>query len=156
MTAQRGMEQHYASVSPSVVATFRLVADAVTLKAWPTPENVLRQSARATLEPTNKPCHVLSMIPPVSRTPPVLDMSPDGTFRTKPSGLRAPLSFKLLLAATIVAVMAGAFAIAALALWVAALLLPVVIIATGVAFAAFKYRQWRRGGRVGARSVYPR
>ena len=96
------------------------------------------------------------MIPPTNRTPPVLDMSPDGTFRTRSSGLRAPLSFKLLLGATIVAVVAGAFAIAALALWVAALLLPVVVIAAGVAFGAFKYRQWRRGGSAGARSIYPR
>ena len=90
-----------------------------------------------------------------NRNPPVLDMAPDGTFRTRPSGLRAPLSFKLLLGATIVAVMAGAFAVAALALWVAALLLPVVIIAAGVAFAAFKYRQWRRRPMPGARSIYP-
>ena len=91
-----------------------------------------------------------------NRAPPVLDMAPDGTFHTKPSGLRAPLSFKLLLGATIVAVLAGAFAIAALTLWVAALLLPVVVIAGGVAFATFKYRQWRRGVSSGARSIYPR
>lgn len=131
-------------------------AGAAALEAWPVPKGVLRQSARVALEPTNAPCHVLLMTQPTSRTPPVLDMSPDGTFRTKPSGLRAPLSFKLLLGATIVAVMAGAFAIAALALWVAALLLPVVIIAAAVAFGAFRYRQWRRGGVVGARSIYPR
>lgn len=96
------------------------------------------------------------MIPGPNRTPPVIDMAPDGTFRTKPSGLRAPLSFKLLLGATIVAVVAGAFAVAALALWVAAMLLPVVIIAAFVAFAALKYRRWRRGTAVGPRSVYPR
>jgi hypothetical protein len=96
------------------------------------------------------------MIPGPNRTPPVIDMAPDGTFRTKPSGLRAPLSFKLLLGATIVAVVAGAFAAAALALWVAAMLLPVVIVAAAVAFAALKYRQWRRGTAAGARSIYPR
>jgi hypothetical protein len=96
------------------------------------------------------------MIPPTNRVPPVLDMAPDGTFRTRPSGLRAPLSFKLLLGATIVAVVAGAFAVAALALWVVALLLPVVIVAAGVAFAALKYRQWRRGTLGSARSIYPR
>ncbi len=102
------------------------------------------------------------MVQSGNRTPPVLDMAPDGTFRTKPSGrtkplgLRAPLSFKLLLGATIVAVLAGAFAIAALALWVVALLLPVVVIAAGVAFATYKYRQWRRGVSTGIRSIYPR
>lgn len=93
----------------------------------------------------------------MNRTPPILDMTPDGTFRTTPrigGGSRAPLSFKLLLGAVIVAVLAGAAAVAALALWVVSLLLPVVIIAAGVAWATFKYRQWRRGGL--SRGLYPR
>ncbi len=93
----------------------------------------------------------------MNRIPPVIDMAPDGTFRPKPPGMRAPLSFKLLLAATIVAVLAGAAAVAALALWIAALLLPVVVIAAFVAWGAYKYRAWRRRGVSGsARSVYPR
>lgn len=93
----------------------------------------------------------------MNRIPPVIDMAPDGTFRTKPSGLRAPLSFKLLLGATIVAVLAGAAAVAALALWIAALLLPVVVIAAAVAYGAYKYRVWRRGASgAAARSVYHR
>lgn len=93
----------------------------------------------------------------MNRIPPVIDMAPDGTFRTKPPGMRAPLSFKLLLGATIVAVLAGAAAVAALALWIAALLLPVVVIAAVVAWGAYKYRAWRRRGAAGgARSVYPR
>ena len=92
----------------------------------------------------------------MNRIPPVIDMAPDGTFRTKPPGMRAPLSFKLLLGATIVAVLAGAAAVAALALWIAALLLPVAVIAVAVAWGAYKYRTWRRGGTGGARSVYYR
>ncbi len=92
----------------------------------------------------------------MNRIPPVIDMAPDGTFRTKPSGMRAPLSFKLLLGATIVAVLAGAAAVAALALWIAALLLPVVVIAAAVAYGAYKYRNWRRGASGAARSVYHR
>ena len=93
----------------------------------------------------------------MNRIPPVIDMAPDGTFRTKPPGMRAPLSFKLLLGATIVAVLAGAAAVAALALWIAALLLPVVVIAAVVAWGAYKYRAWRRRGvTAGARSVYYR
>ncbi len=91
----------------------------------------------------------------MNRIPPVIDMAPDGTFRTKPPGMRAPLSFKLLLGATIVAVLAGAAAVAALALWIAALLLPVVVIAAAVAYGAYKYRSWRRGV-TGTRSIYPR
>ena len=91
----------------------------------------------------------------MNRIPPVIDMAPDGTFRTKPPGMRAPLSFKLLLGATIVAVLAGAAAVAALALWIAALLLPVVVIAAVVAWGTYRYRAWRRRGvPVGARSVY--
>ena len=92
----------------------------------------------------------------MNRIPPVIDMAPDGTFRSKPPGMRAPLSFKLLLGATIVAVLAGAAAVAALALWIAALLLPVAVVAVVVAWAAYKYRAWRRGGTGIARSVYYR
>lgn len=92
----------------------------------------------------------------MNRIPPVIDMAPDGTFRTRPPGMRAPLSFKLLLGATIVAVLAGAAAVAALALWIAALLLPVVVIAAAVAWGAYKYRTWRRGASGSARSVYHR
>lgn len=92
----------------------------------------------------------------MNRIPPVIDMAPDGTFRTRPSGMRAPLSFKLLLGATIVAVLAGAAAVAALALWIAALLLPVVVIAAAVAWGAYRYRAWRRGASGSARSVYHR
>ncbi len=91
----------------------------------------------------------------MNRIPPTLDMTPDGAFRTPPRvGGRAPLSFKLLLGAVVVAVLAGAAAVAALALWVVSLLLPVMIIAAGVAWATFKYRQWRRGSN--NRSLYPR
>lgn len=93
-----------------------------------------------------------------TRIPPVIDMTTDGAFRdaAAPPGTRAPLSFKLLLGATIVAVLAGAAAIAALALWFVALLLPVVIIAAGVAWGTLKYRRWRRGPLGTSRMLYPR
>lgn len=93
----------------------------------------------------------------MDRIPPTLDMTPDGTFRTPPrvgGGARAPLSFKLLFGAVIVAVLAGAAALAALALWVVSLLLPVIIIALGVAWGTYKYRQWRRGSI--SRGLFPR
>lgn len=92
----------------------------------------------------------------MDRIPPTLDMSPDGSFRTPPrvgGGAKAPLSFKLLLGAVIVAVLAGAAAVAALALWVVSLLLPVAILAAAVAFGLFKYRQWRR--RSTGRGLFP-
>lgn len=81
------------------------------------------------------------------RIPPTIDMAPDGTFRSPAPGARAPLSFKLLLTATVIAVVAGAMAVAALALWVAALLLPVVLGAAFVAWATLRYRRWKNGGR---------
>ena len=84
--------------------------------------------------------------------PPVIDMTPDGRFREplrqQPgfgAGGRVPVSFKLLIGAVVVAVLAGTAAVAALALWVVSMLLPVMVIAGGVAYAAFKYRQWRGG-----------
>lgn len=90
----------------------------------------------------------------MDRIPPTLDMTPDGAFRTPPRVAgKAPLSFKLLLGAVIVAVLAGAAAIAALALWFVTLLLPVAIIAAVFAWGMFKYRQWRR--RSSGRGLYP-
>lgn len=82
--------------------------------------------------------------------PPVIDMTPDGRFREplrqRPgpgANGRVPVSFKLLVGAVAVAVLAGTAAVAALALWVVSMLLPVMVVAGGVAYAAFKYRQWR-------------
>lgn len=92
----------------------------------------------------------------MNRIPPVIDMAPDGSFRSHPAGPRAPLSLKLLLGATAVAVLAGAAAVAALALWVVSMLLPVVVIAAVVAWGTYRYRRWRRGGPVRARTVVPR
>ena len=87
--------------------------------------------------------------------PPVIDMTPDGRFREplRTPGTRVPVSFKLLIGAVVVAVLAGTAALAALALWVVSMLLPVMIIAGGVAYAAFKYRQWRHRSGTSARGV---
>ncbi len=78
----------------------------------------------------------------MERTPPLLDMTPDGAFRTPPR-TGVPLSFKLLVGAGLVAVLAGAASIALFALTVLSFLLPVVIIAAAVAYGTFRYRQWR-------------
>lgn len=91
----------------------------------------------------------------MERTPPLLDMTPDGTFRTAPRAARVPLSFKLLVGAGLVAVLAGAAAIALFALTVLSFLLPVVIIAGAVAYASFRYRLWR-GSFGGKRNIMPR
>ena len=71
-------------------------------------------------------------------------MTPDGAFRAPPRPVSGvPLSFKLLVGAGLVAVLAGAASIALFALTVLSFLLPVVIIAAAVAYGTFRYRQWR-------------
>ncbi len=90
----------------------------------------------------------MDRIPPAP--PEVIDMTPDGAFRVPPRRAGVPLSFKLMVGAGIIAVLAGAASIAALALWVVSLLLPVLVIAAGVAWVSFKYRQWKRTGSLGS------
>ena len=86
----------------------------------------------------------------MNRIPPTLDMLPDGSFRSAsapPNGL--PLSFKLMVGAMLVALVAGAIAVAALALWLFSMVLPVLIIAGAAAWATMKFRRWQslRGAR---------
>ena len=86
----------------------------------------------------------------MERIPPTLDMTPDGAFRSPPQMRGAvPFSFKLLAGAVLVAVVAGAVSMAALALWLFSMMLPVLIIAGGVAYLSLRYRRWQslRAGR---------
>ena len=82
----------------------------------------------------------------MSNRPPTIDMTPEGQFRPAPRPPGVPLSFKLLVGGVIVAVLAGAAAVAALAVTLVSMLLPVIVIAAVVAWASFKYRQWRARG----------
>jgi hypothetical protein len=95
-----------------------------------------QQSRRATL-------------PAMNRIPPTLDMLPDGSFRSSPQAARVPFSFKLTVVAVLVALVAGAIAVAALALWVLSMVLPVLILAGVAAWAAMRFRRWQllRGAR---------
>lgn len=91
----------------------------------------------------------------MERTPPLLDMTPDGAFRRPPRPAGPPLSFKLLVGAGLVAILAAAASIAVFALTVLSFLLPIVIVSAAVAYASFRYRQWRASlGR--QRHVMPR
>jgi len=85
----------------------------------------------------------------MNRVPPTLDMLPDGRFRTAPPVAGVPLSFKLLVGAILVAVVAGSVAIAAFALWVLSVMLPVLVLAGVGAWAAVRFRRWQllRGAR---------
>ena len=79
----------------------------------------------------------------MNRIPPTLDMRPDGTFRTPPRPMGLPLSTKLLVGGVLVAIGGLSLAVAFLAIWVVSLILPVVIIAGGIAWAALKWKQWQ-------------
>lgn len=75
--------------------------------------------------------------------PPTIDMRPDGSFRQPPRPGVVPLSAKMMLAAVVVAAVGVSVLVAALAIWVVSMLLPVVIIAGAGAYALYKYRRWQ-------------
>ena len=78
------------------------------------------------------------------RVPPRIDMTVDGRFIT-PSRPNWPM--RIATAAILVALVAGALAIALLTLWLLATLLPIAIIAAAIAWVAYKFQAWRGGYR---------
>lgn len=74
-------------------------------------------------------------------------MTLDGAFRAPPRGRfvrgRVPLLTRVAVAAAGLCVAAALIAGAALALWLAMLLLPVALVAGLVAYAAFRFQLWR-------------
>ncbi len=73
---------------------------------------------------------------------PVIDMTPDGQFAT-PARPSSVLPAQVFGVAILVAVVAGAGAIALLALWLAFTLLPIAIGAALIAYGLFRFRLWR-------------
>ncbi len=73
--------------------------------------------------------------------PPELDLLPDGSFRPR----RPPVTSRIFAWAVVIAVVAAAMAVAALALWFALILIPVVLVAGLIAWLAFRYQIWRAG-----------
>jgi membrane protein implicated in regulation of membrane protease activity len=80
------------------------------------------------------------------RNPPELEMTLNGEFVSPPT---APITSRILMWAIVVAVMAGALSVAAFALWLALIILPVAFGAAVVAWAMFRYRVWRAQRSVG-------
>jgi hypothetical protein len=80
------------------------------------------------------------------RKPPELEMTLEGEFVSPP---KPPLSTKIMFWAVLIAVLAGAVTLAALALWVALLVLPIAIGAALVGYLMFRYRMWRAGQQLG-------
>ena len=79
--------------------------------------------------------------------PRLLDMTPDGRF-TPPR--RSPLGPRIVAGAVILAVVATALAVAAFALWIALLLVPVAIGAAVVAYLMIRFRIWQARRRAGS------
>ena len=82
----------------------------------------------------------------MNQRPPELDMTIEGEFRTPP---KPPLLNRILIWAIIVAALAGALVFAALALWLALIILPVAIGAAVIAWAIYRYQAWRAKGAAG-------
>ena len=77
------------------------------------------------------------------RSPPELDLLPDGSYRPR----RQPVAARIFAWAIVIAVVAGALAVAALALWFALILIPVMLVAGLIAWRAFRFQLWRAGQR---------
>ncbi len=69
-------------------------------------------------------------------------MTLEGEFVSPPT---APVSSRIMLWAAIIAVVAGAVTIAALALWLALLILPIAVGAGLIAYVMLRYKMWRAG-----------
>ncbi len=86
-----------------------------------------------------------------SRRTVIIDMTPEGEFRGEfrapGAGARLPWPMRIAAAGALVALLLGAIALAAFAFWLAVTLLPVIIIAALIAYAAFRFQLWRGGGR---------
>ena len=67
-------------------------------------------------------------------------MTPDGRFRTP---ARTPWSNRIIAYAVVLAVIAGSVAFAALALWLALALIPVVFIAVLVIVLTVRFKMWQ-------------
>jgi uncharacterized membrane protein YdbT with pleckstrin-like domain len=77
----------------------------------------------------------------------ILEMTPEGEFResefSRARALRANWVARIAVSAAVLAVVAGAIAAAALAFWVAMILLPVAIIAGLASYAMLRFQFWR-------------
>ncbi|HVY15911.1 MAG TPA: hypothetical protein VHB27_11840 [Rhodopila sp.] len=78
--------------------------------------------------------------------PPEIDMTPEGEFVDPP---RPPILTRVMMWAIVVAVLAGALSIAAFALWLFLLLLPIALGAAAVAYGVFRFQAWRAQQSVG-------
>ncbi len=81
------------------------------------------------------------------RRPPDLDMTLEGEFVDPPP---PPVLPRVMIWAIIVMALAGALAIAAFALWLALILLPVAIGAGAIAYGVYRFQLWRAQASIGS------
>ena len=106
------------------------------------------------LDPKPATRHVARMS---DRVPPDLDMLSDGSFRLPPQPPRPPILTRIFIWAAVIAVIAGGLAVAAFALWIALILIPVALAAAVIAWLAFRFQLWRARSSVGGqRDVWRR
>lgn len=86
-------------------------------------------------------------------SPPVIDMTLEGDFRPPPA---SPVAGRVLGIAILIAAMAGAIGLAALALYLAILLIPIAVGAGLIAYGAYRWQVWRagRGSLGGQRDLF--
>jgi hypothetical protein len=84
------------------------------------------------------------------RPPPIIDMRLDGSF---PPPRGATLPMRIAGAALTVAILAGALALAALIVWIVMwavmILVPLALLAGGIAWAAYRFQMWKTRGSLG-------
>lgn len=86
----------------------------------------------------------------MNRVPPTIDMLPDGSFRQPPRPPVVPLSAKMILAAIVITAVGVSVLVAALAIWVVSMVLPVVVMAGAVLYGLYRFRRWQYRGQPGA------
>ena len=74
-------------------------------------------------------------------------MTIEGEFVSPPT---PPITSRILMWAVVIAIIAGGLSLAAFALWLALLILPVALGAGVIAWAMLRYRLWRAQRAVGA------
>lgn len=91
-------------------------------------------------------------MPMNNQRPPDLDINLRGEFVEPP---RPPIASRIMLWAIVVAVLAGALSIAAVALWLAMIILPVAVGAGVVAYGLYRFQAWRTGASIsGQRNLW--
>jgi hypothetical protein len=98
---------------------------------------MIAQPKSTGLEPGPMARHIPGMN---ERRPPELEMTVNGEFVSPPS---APIASRIFMWAIVIAVLAGALSLAAFALWIALIILPVAFVAAVVAWGMFRFRVWQ-------------